>query len=825
MPDTPHGQSRGKAKNHAYVIDHDYRVVYLDRQARRVFPHGRVGAICYESFRGRTEPCRDCPWNPDEPLNQTVIYSNRLDQWYSITCLEIDWPNCGPAVLFAGHPIDESSRNLFYSLSEPASYNELFELNLTTNSYKILYHEPDTFITPPSEGDLSVMFDDVLNNMIAPDDRERFTAFWDFDTLLERLEKAGGTLHAEFRKKLVKGGWGWASQTVVPVKRGQGAETVIMCFIADIDEKRRAQGSPEDFNYGEVFRQLKELDSLTGIYNAATFFEKAEELLAHDGRAFEAVAVDIEHFKIFNEWHGREAGDRILMGIAERLEDAAQRFQGLAGYLGGDDFVAILPAGTVTEHDVEHVLEGPPFDSEEAIGFLPAVGVCAIEGASSQSMTACDHAAIAMNEIKGSVTRRVGWYENDMAERMEREAVLLRKVKQALKNRELVLYWQPQCSTRTGRIVGLEALVRWQHPLHGLVMPGEFIPVLESNGFIASLDLYVWEDVCRHLRSWIDRGGAPVPVSVNVSRADLYAIDIVDTFESLIRKYDLTHDLLEIEITESAYAEDQKMADAVNRLKELGFTILMDDFGTGYSSLNMLKDINVDIIKIDMGFLNREHNASRGEGILQAIVSMARLMNLRIIAEGAETEEQVELLKSIGCDYAQGYYFHRPMPTDQLEALLTEDGVVDQRGLQNTAVDMIDMEALFSEGGMNQSILENLIGGMAVYAVYEDRFELLQVNNAYYRVTGCNPVDLKERQCFIARQVHPDDLPKVWKLFDEAEAHPITGAQATVRRYRLNGDLMLMRLRAFFLSRQDSRRLFYAAVEDATDQADGPLEG
>ncbi|MFR4804638.1 MAG: EAL domain-containing protein, partial [Eggerthellaceae bacterium] len=187
--------------------------------------------------------------------------------------------------------------------------------------------------------------------------------------------------------------------------------------------------------------------------------------------------------------------------------------------------------------------------------------------------------------------------------------------------------------------------------------------------------LYVWEEACRHIRSWIDRGGVPIPVSVNISRADLYAIDVVEALEGLVSRYDLDHRLLELEITESAYAEDEKMADAVARLKGLGFTILMDDFGSGYSSLNMLKDITVDILKIDMGFLARQDQSQRSESILEAIVSMARFMDLRIIAEGAETKEQVDFLQGIGCDYA-GYYFYRPMSTEALDA-----AVAGRRGL------------------------------------------------------------------------------------------------------------------------------------------------
>ena len=811
---------------HTYVIDRDHRVVYMDQAAHRAFPRGQVGSICYEAFRGASDPCDDCPWHGHESnsgdATQTVIFSARRDRWYEITCLEVDWFDRGPCVLFSGRPVDDRSRSLFSTLREPSSYNELFEINVTGDTYKVLYHEPGKYAMPPLSGELGAMFDDVLRNMINPEDRERFQRFWDFDTLLERIEEEDGALRGEFRKLRCDGSWGGGAQTVVPVKRGEGGETVVMCFIADIDAEVRAR---EEHAENAQIRQLRERDQLTGIYNAATFYAKASALLeAHPERCHEAIYLDIEHFKLFNEWHGREAGDEMLRAIANRLSNLAERYEGVAGYLGGDDFALVLPHGIITEDAVDRQLKLPPFDSEDAIGFRPAIGVCSVEEAGRSISTACDHAMLAMATVKNTYAKRVAWYEESMSEELKNEAKLLLEVKQALKNREFVPYWQPQCSTRTGRIVGLEALVRWQHPERGVVMPGAFIPVLERSGFIASLDLYVWDEVCRHLRSWIDRGCRPIPVSVNISRADLYAIDVVDTLEGLVGTYGLDHSLLELEITESAYAEDRKMAEAVSRLKALGFTILMDDFGSGYSSLNMLKDITVDILKIDMGFLNRNDNTRRSESILEAVVSMARLMDLRIIAEGAETKEQVGFLQDIGCDYAQGYYFHRPMDTEHLEALLAQPDAVDFRGVLAPMMELIDMDALLNEDETSRTLVDNLIGGMAVYAVYPDRFELLQVNNSYYRVTGCNAVDLHERQRYIFRQVHPDDRGLVMSLFEQAEQHPVSGSEGTIRRYRLCGDLMWLHMKVFFLRREQDRSIFFASLSDVTGQKEQELE-
>lgn len=656
MPET---QDPSSQRGHVYAIDQEHRLVYIDQQARRVFPHARLGSLCYTTMRDTDAPCTDCPLNDlgDEVTCQSVIYSMRLDRWFEITCSRIDWPGHGTCTLFASQPAGDHGRNLFYSFSQPSSYDELFEINVSGNSYKILYHEPDKFVVPALEGRLDCMFQEVLDDMIDPDDRERFADFWDFDTLLERIGHEGGSLRGEFRKKRTDGAWCWVAQTVVPVKRGIGGETVVMCFIADIDDIKRSDLSrlAED---GDI-QQLVEKDLLTNLYNATTFYERAEEqVAASPDTAYEAVYVDIEHFKIFNEWHGWDKGDDLLRALGEQLGGLAKQHGGVAGYLGGDDFALLLPRGTVTERCVEKELAKPPFDSEDTIGFLPSIGVCSLDETNPSVLTACDHAMIAMTAIKGVYAKRVSWYESSMALRLENDTKVLFEVKQALKNHEFTLYWQPQCSTHTGKIVGLEALVRWRHPTRGLVLPSAFVPVMERNGFIASLDLYVWEEACRCLREWQDEDRVILPISVNISRADLYAVDVVEVLEDLVTRYGIDRRLLELEITESAYVEDEKVAAAVNCLKARGFTLLMDDFGSGYSSLNMLKDIAVDIIKIDMGFLRREENPRHSESILEAIVSMARILKLRVIAEGAETKEQVDFLKNVGCDYAQGYYFY-----------------------------------------------------------------------------------------------------------------------------------------------------------------------
>lgn len=231
---------------------------------------------------------------------------------------------------------------------------------------------------------------------------------------------------------------------------------------------------------------------------------------------------------------------------------------------------------------------------------------------------------------------------------------------------------QPKCQIDTGEVIGLEALVRWRHPNDGIVGPDVFIPILERNRTVHQLDLFVWDLVCSQLHEWIKEGLHVVPVSVNVSRIDFYSLDLLSIFKGLLTKYDLSADLIELEVTESAYIEDYKIVtDTIDQLSKAGFRISIDDFGSAYSSLNMLKDIEVSVLKLDIKFIqfNRK-NLLRTMAILKAIKQMARDLGQTIIVEGVETQEQVNLLKQLDYHYAQGYYFYHPLTIDQAASLL-----------------------------------------------------------------------------------------------------------------------------------------------------------
>ena len=799
-----------------YIVDQDYRIVYLNDAAKSYYPDLKEGMFCYQGIGKGLAPCRDCP-GTTQKSDHVIFYNSVLELWMDVSSALIDWPGHGGGRLIMFRPVDEKNKNLFYHLTDNTVYDELFELNVAANTYKILFYQKDKFRIPQVEGRLDSLLTKVADHMIHPEDKEKFLKFWEESTLLDRLHASGKVMKGEFRKLLVNGDHCWVRVIAVLFRCGDCAEPVIMCYVQDIDRRKKL----EEEEQNKLREMREETDSMTGLFRYGPFFEKAEQLLKErlDG-TYVMVAIDIEHFKLFNEWYGEEEGDRFLIKIGKHLKSLELLYNTIAGYMGGDDFIIILPEDISILKGLEKEINNYVRQYGGNAGFLPAFGIYRIENSSLSVSMMYDRAAIALNSVKGNYARRMGWYDPGMKQKMEKDQLLLSEIQRALEKREFIFYLQPQCNMLTGKIIGLETLVRWQHPLRGLISPGEFIPLLEQNGFITYLDIYIWEMVCRQLNAWIREGKRLVPISVNMSRMDIYAIDVVEKFKELVSRYEIDPRYLEIEITESAYAEDDdKIRRVLEDLRKAGFPVFMDDFGSGYSSLNMLKDVNVDVIKIDTKFLDMNENSqSRGMGILETIVRMARVMQMKIIAEGVEKKEQVDFLRNIGCIYGQGYYYYKPLPLGEAERLLMEEENVDYGGIQTSQIGQLKLEDLFNENITSEAMLNNMLGAIALYEVYEDRCEILRVNQEYYRITGDNPADMEEHRWFLLNKVYKDDMDWVLNIFESAYTNPLRGGEGIFRQYRPGGELMWVHLRVFFLREQDEHRLYYGSVRDATEQ-------
>jgi EAL domain-containing protein (putative c-di-GMP-specific phosphodiesterase class I) len=279
----------------------------------------------------------------------------------------------------------------------------------------------------------------------------------------------------------------------------------------------------------------------------------------------------------------------------------------------------------------------------------------------------CGRAKMALSTVKGDRTRKVAYYDNVLRDNILYEQELSKELEEAIAKEHLQMYLQPQ-TTADEKVIGAEALIRWNHPERGTLGPDVFIPVFERNGLITEVDKYMWEAACKQLRKWTDEGRREVYISVNISPKDFYFVDVYQTFVGLLDKYRIEPKQLKLEITESAVMRDfETQKELINKLRSLGFVVEMDDFGSAYSSLNMLKDIDVDVIKLDMGFLQQSVNSEKGKSILRMVVGLSKQLGIPVISEGVETREQLQFLQELGCEMFQGFYLGRPMDVQLFE--------------------------------------------------------------------------------------------------------------------------------------------------------------
>lgn len=427
---------------------------------------------------------------------------------------------------------------------------------------------------------------------------------------------------------------------------------------------------------------LKELnnvmnyDPLTEIYSKNKFFSASKALLKDNpDKQFAFLRLDIDRFKLINSFFGTAYGDRLLKRVAKRIRDFAKTTECCTfGRIDADVFGIFTPyqGKEETVKQIEQAVEDMKKLSA-SYNIMIVYGVYVVTDRSLPISFMCDRAALAAKTVKGHYMKSYAFYDDKMRLSLENEQNIINEMSDALENHEFVPYYQPKYDVKTNKPVGAEALARWIHPTKGFISPGVFIPIFEKNGFISKLDFYIWECVCKQLKEWKDKGVPLFPVSVNVSRVNLYKPNLSKIIIELTKKYDVDPKYFNIEITESVYTDDNVMIDDItSQLRNNGFTILMDDFGSGYSSLNVLKDVQVDMLKMDMMFMFKAKYDGRAETIISSVIRMAKWLNIPVIAEGVDKAEQVEFLKSVGCDYIQGFYYSKPLPAADYEKLISD---------------------------------------------------------------------------------------------------------------------------------------------------------
>jgi diguanylate cyclase (GGDEF)-like protein len=419
-------------------------------------------------------------------------------------------------------------------------------------------------------------------------------------------------------------------------------------------------------------------DDLTGLYSFEGFQIRVEAYFQEHNGKYLLVLFDIDNFKMINNLFGLNAGDRLLNEIGETLRRVCLP-DTMCCRIKGDSYCAFVPC------EYGQALIDQITRKQFTAGGNPVqikAGIYPITDPTMPVSVMCDRASMALATIKGNQLESVAYYDEALYHKMVSDHELIMQLDGALADGQLKMYLQSQVD-RNGTTVGAEALIRWEHPTRGLLLPADFIPLFEKNYQIARVDRFVWEEACRKLKEWQDTDLGNLFISVNVSPRDFDSMHVYDVLTDLVQQYGIDPGKLRVEITETAIMQNPwEQIKMIGRLRKAGFYVEMDDFGSGYSSISMLQDIKLDAIKLDMRFLSAGINTPRGKKILETMTSLAKELRMTVIAEGVEKRAHVEYLKKIGCDYFQGFYFAHPVRIEEFEAFVHRTNTFYPRNAQ-----------------------------------------------------------------------------------------------------------------------------------------------
>lgn len=591
-------------------------------------------------------------------------------------------------------------------------------------------------------------------------------------------------------------------------------KTVVVITFTDINHEIVA---------AQHMKQRAEYDELTGILNRNAFCRKVDVVVQTNPEAacagqYAMIYCDMLRFKAINDMFGMEEGDRVLCYVAELLNDLSGE-SGYACRIGSDRFAFFTNTyGPALEQLFERLFERlTAYKLPFAIACNLGVYVTGDTQVSAVSMM--DRAILAQSKIKGSHTVKFNYYTEDMRSDLLSEQEIAGLMEEALAEEQFLVYYQPQYNHSTGGLVGAEGLVRWKHPERGLISPGLFIPIFERNGFITKLDLYVFEHVCRFLRKCMDRNLPLVPISTNFSQYDIFQPYFVEKLEELRKKYDVPVKYLRAEITESVVVGgSDRVNEIVGRLRKHGYVVEMDDFGSGYSSLNVLREVDLDVIKLDMLFLSEKNDNNRGGTIISSIVRMAKWLDMPVIAEGVETMSQADFLKSIGCEYIQGYLYSKPLPEEDFEVLLGEKEI-DAAGLQEDVSRVLCAQDFWEPKSQETLIFSNFVGGAAIFEYHNGKAEILRVNKKYLRELGMNlsEKDLIETDPFDFfdeenGRIYSETLRKAVETGEEQECD----TWRTLSSSCCGDEKLCIRSTVRLIGHSGNRYLFYSMIRNVT---------
>ncbi len=638
---------------------------------------------------------------------------------------------------------------------------------------------------------------------------------YDVSVIRKKLEETlanGGHLKHTFNVTTKNGNTIWLMLRAKPMLNTDGV-LCLYIFITNTTKEKMIE---------DELRTVAYFDPLTGLYNRSAFIKNAREKLDENPMMeYSMMRLNIGSFKTVNDLMGRELGDRVLCMVANVLREIMGE-SGIYARFFADNFCVLVPYSERSVHP-QMILDA----LKKAMKEIPEVtheiqfyiGVYKMTDKSLSIDNMADRASIACRSINGSYREHIAYYDEKMRLRMLEEQEICDESRRALDNGEFYVCYQPVYGIQAHRFVSAEALVRWNHPKKGMIPPGKFIPVFEKNGFIAELDLYILEQVCVYQKKRMDSGLEPFPISVNISRMSMYNPKLYDIINDLTARYRVDPKNFRIEITESAYNDNPaQLLETVGRLRGNCFPVLMDDFGSGYSSLNTLKDIPIDILKLDMQFMQGFEKNGKVGTIVTSIARMSKWLNIPMLAEGVETREQYEFLASIGCSYIQGFYFSRPVPESEFTMLIEQEEVVGVSEKQSEKDITIgyDVNELLGSNPLVSKIIDSVCGGLGIYEMVDGRLELIRENEGYMQIMGYSSQNSGVEGINIWDYIHADDVEISRNACLEA-ARTDKAVRATVRRYTPNGKLLTLEGIHRKLGGTEENPIFCIAFSDITD--------
>lgn len=487
---------------------------------------------------------------------------------------------------------------------------------------------------------------------------------------LNYLAKKIPVYKAEFRMHKKNGDYIWVYETGKAIWDADGKPIRIAGSITDITERKRHEA---------LIYSMAYYDSLTSLPNKPMFSQYLSEFVSKfkgTGKRFALMLLDLDNFKTINDTLGHPYGDKVLITISDLLKNHISKGTVLSRF-GGDEFTILIPDAGDTKtilsqaEQIIGLFKNPLLVNSQEIYITPSIGISIFPDDSSDESSLIKNADTAMYHAKSLGKNSCQLYAKEMNEKMSERLTLEKDLRYAIKNKEFIVYYQPQIDIAKGELVGMEALVRWVHPVKGLIPPIKFIPIAEESTLIVAIGEQVLYEACLQNQKWQDAGYKKIPVAVNLSARQFQQLDLCEKIKSILNSTGLSPKYLEIEITESIAMKDlDTTIRLLNELRSIGVKVSLDDFGTGYSSLNYLKKLPINNLKIDKSFVDEITTLKAEKVIAKAVIVLAHDLNLTVIAEGVETPEQLSFLKFQDCDKAQGYLFSKPIPADKFEELL-----------------------------------------------------------------------------------------------------------------------------------------------------------